>query len=121
MKQRITEEQFNELSKEQKEIWIKWTKDHKYTMNELYPIKYSVKWDEDFIEGFPSIGQMIEILDEGFNRVFDINLAYNPKNKVYIKYSMDSFETGGAWGGNDLCDVLWDVVKHKLSLISNTK
>lgn len=64
MKQWITEEQFNELTDQQKEVWYKWIRDHHYTFGEIYTHILSTSYPKWTTLNFPSIGEMIEFLEE---------------------------------------------------------
>lgn len=108
MKQWIIEDQFNELSEKQKDIWHQWCLDHKYTMKERFPFDY-YKDKPDMILGFPSIGEMIEFLSEhGYNLSVD-QMDKAPKSwwrVCYLEMLIDDKD--------DLVDGLWEATKEAL-------
>lgn len=113
MKQRITEEQFNELSTKEKDVWLNWMYDHKYTIRELYPLFHSyLEVEQNLIDGFPSIGQMIEFLEE--SKVFeedDCLVNFFSSSTFGIKIGWYDISNEKV----EFCDVLWKVVKQILN------
>mgnify|MGYP001616949988 CR=1 FL=1 len=120
MKQRITEDQFNELSKEKRQKWVTWCWDHHYTINKVY--KDYIVVDDKMILGFPGIGEMIEFLEDNNKFEEEADMMVRPvffwrqvgeiKNRggFAIKWWLDEDQdiTG------ELCDCLWEAVKEAL-------
>jgi hypothetical protein len=98
MKQYITEEQYNELPEDKKDIWFKWAVKHNYRMTDIYPLLAEQEnWDTDELATFPSIGQMMEFLgDEEMDRFVMRYGETLPLNE-------------------QLCDELWEAVKAVLN------
>ena len=93
MKQRITEEQFNQLKEIQKEVWTNFCYQRGWTVRQEYGPWVAPSIDPNLILGFPSIGEMIEFLDD---RAGDyITGVIKPEAK-------------------DLCDTLWTEVMEAL-------
>lgn len=98
MKQHITEDQYNDLSKKSENKWYDWALKHHYTFNEVHP-----GVDEQSgkaLESFPTIGQMIEFLGDDWLEKVDKEpigdgCLYPPNNKYF-------------------CDALWQAVKEVL-------
>lgn len=113
MKQRITIEQFNELSEEQRKRLREWWKpsygDINYCPNDDFGESVVLKGDEDIFTKnvFPllSIGQCIELL---FDLGCDVDMDHG-KLKVlsddYLELECGKFN----W-----CDPLWEAVKQTL-------
>jgi hypothetical protein len=93
MKQHITEEQLNELNDKQKDIWTRWMVSKGY-----YSGNYKAR--DYLIDGFPTIGQMIEFLEEHDSDKCDFAIH------CWQEYAGDSKE---------LADYLWGGVKEVLS------
>lgn len=138
MKQRITIEQLNELSEEQKERLREWWWGANPRLSDIYAVK--VKYDDitryegpyvlsghrDFHEDYHtgealpmiSIGQMIEylrtksrsVIEEGNDKFLDVRV-YGDRSTVdfHGKSYTDWTESDG-----ELCDYLWLVVKEIL-------
>ncbi len=105
MKQRITEEQYNELNDKQKYTWYKAMLDAGHHM--IVP-----NYDDGMLmlEGFPSIGEMIEFLD--------INIIYLENEAGYwgVKTTEDLQDIEPV---PELCDALWEAVKEVLNKHEN--
>ncbi len=120
MKQWITEEQFNELTDPQKEIWLQWCLDHHYSFQELYPYHTSITTEEKTILNFPSIGEMIEFLYE--NDWQNIELGEFIGDQYEPESSLNGFvisclrgKSAGTWNVSEsICDCLWYEVKNEL-------
>ena len=122
MKQNITEEQYNELSHEQKE------KLFKALFPEVYgePKRDGTLWKVYNINNkYLTIGRMIEFLDDYSNRSWKIDTIHHddPVNckdhlgafEYSLKWDDDKGRTGYISEGKDLCDVLWGAVKEVLN------
>lgn len=92
MKQRITINQFNELSDEQKGRLREW-----------------ISEDEPLL----SIGQMIELIGEKLDR---ISSPYGNESHIEPGQWKVWMITGGFWDGEteELADALWEAVKESL-------
>jgi len=116
MKQHITEEQYNELSENQKKTWEKSMRNKGYTMEKVYgpPGQY---WPfiPDSILNFPSIGEMIEFLDRE-DAMLDISREINKKPFASV-WHIDLIEKKNLKSlavKPELCDALWEAVKEIL-------
>lgn len=106
MKQRITPEQLNELSEKGKRILREWEINRNYAPYHGPSISPSVPIEEKWYRLIqPTIGQMIEFLDERWQP--DIVGYYNGAWKVIVG---DNIEVVG----EELCDALWKAVKDVL-------
>lgn len=103
MKQHITKEQWDELTKEQKAKFFDETDVDWANCLRSYP-EGIVECAEDW--RWPSIGQMIEFLGEN---MYQINLGTNG-----LAWAMLTKE-GKQITAYELCDALWEAVKHKLN------
>ena len=108
MKQRITEKQFNELSRKQKKSWYDFM---------IKAGHYIGEENLDFlINGFPSIGQMIEFLVNEQPKLWrDIHIEML-HNRWQISSCYEEkwvFEEDAEKG--ELCDALWEAVKDVLN------
>lgn len=118
IKQRITESNFNELTNPQKERWLKWCWAHNYTMRYEYGDSISdVEFGPKDILGFPSIGEMIEFLDE--KAAWFSGVARLQPYSWSIGMLTDSAEDHGPefverYCNRELCDALWEGVKEIL-------
>lgn len=101
MKQFITEEQFNELSKIHKEIWLKFCRRNKY-------VQYDKGGNNFMLVGFPSIGEMISFLDEQYTKGNRFSLSIERCANGWVLW-----ETGDE--EKELCDALWEAIKHILN------
>jgi len=95
MKQKITRDQFNELSEKGKDRLIKWTDKKEYLAPHL------------------TIGQMIEFLEESIRKkdwgiYFVKNLAFIVLNNGILSGKIPRNRKG------ELCDGLWKAVKEVL-------
>lgn len=90
MKQHITDKQYQELSDKIKIIWLAWAKDKGYG-----------------VLVNPSIGQMIEFLDEHGH------LELQRKDGLEENYWYVLFEQS-LIDKNEVCDALWEAVKDIL-------
>jgi hypothetical protein len=97
MKQRITEEQFNELKEAQKEVWTEFCYSHHWTIRERYGMVIPPV-DPLLILGFPSIEEMMEFLLD------------------HESFSWSDYETSDPF---NFCDSLWKAVKDKLKNVTN--
>lgn len=120
MKQHITVEQFNELSKKGKKTFWEWINSRRWM---------AIPEGKGYLDYFPmpllSIGQMIEFLDE---HGYAPNITkYKKGTKIYSTVcTTDCYEVFLYWGdsGNldqnivrvkkELCDALWSAVKDIL-------
>lgn len=106
MKQFITEDQYSELTKAQKQKWFDWATEHKHRFGDYYSgyAAWSEKHKAGDLANFPSIGQMIEFLEKKFEQGVNVNHFHHGigfKNIVW-----DNKE--------ELCDALWMEVKLQL-------
>lgn len=110
MKQYITEEQYNELSENQKKTWEKSMRNKGYTMEKVYgpPGQY---WPfiPDSILNFPSIGEMLEFLGDHTNGIYSYPVIEDEDGKKYLQ---SKYINGNTL--EDLCDWLWEAVKEIL-------
>jgi len=89
MKQHITLQQWDELSKEQKQIL----------------------WDSGFKNDWKmNIGQMIEFLGDSFNGYFISD------GKPKVQYWDGDDIDPKYFKGDELCNILWEKVKYKLKI-----
>lgn len=105
MKQRITEEQYNEIQEELKETWYRFALEKGYTLVDEYPMwADSEGWDVERPQllGFPGIGEMIEFLSEHEYDGDDKDFSFE-KNHITAYYS------------GELRDALWKAVKEILT------
>jgi len=98
MKQHITPQQWNELSKEQQFTYGQWSSSN-----------LKDKWNKIYIEsfGYPSIGQMIEYLGDNW-----IELYNNTFSRMTVEDYMEV---------DEMCDHLLEAVKYKLTCINTAK
>jgi hypothetical protein len=96
VKQHITEEQFNELSFHASNMLADWMGKHKYK------------------NVFPTIGQMIEFLDEHLERHGYID-QYHDHNIVVGEAGWNGDVSIGWNDYEELCDALWEAVKEVLN------
>ena len=89
MKQCTTKEQYLELDYEQAKIF------------EEYFVK-NKSWQKNMIDGFITIGQMIEFLGDDFD---EIRLIENSWHVCLTDNICQAY--------NELCDALWEAVKYK--------
>ncbi len=89
MKQDITKEQWNELEKNQKDLWYE----------KLYPELPQFAKNQELV--MPNIGQMIEFL--GIDYIHAL---------IRVKYK----DTHSIVAPDLVCDALWEAVKHKLKV-----
>lgn len=89
MKQRITVEQFNQLSKIGKE-----------KLRQYFDARFKTTREAMYLLDFPTIGQMIEFLDEHKKGSW-IN--------VFVDWDMEQIQNQ-----NNVCDALWEAVKEIL-------
>ncbi len=99
MKQTITRDQLNELSKNGKKNLLKWWKEK---------MKHNLFPGEWFENELLSIGQLIEFLDED-NKLYTDEYG----NVVLPSYRRDE-DHPDYHKGDWLCDDLWEVVKEVL-------
>jgi len=87
MRLTITQEQWEELSQEQKTAWCD---------------EYEELHENPYLDHMsPNIGQMIEFLGEDF---------------AVVSAAMISWQSAGKeWGDDFLCDALWTACKNKLN------
>jgi len=95
MKQHITKEQWDELNKKQKEIYLDET-GLEETEDEFYYYARS---------GFFNIGQMIEFLG---NSIVKLSCGFGGSWQIKGVYESEAH--------GELCDALWEACKYKLSL-----
>ena len=115
MKQCIYEEQYNELSLKQKKAWEKLMVKYGHTMKENYGWWLEKNYDPKMLVSFPSIGQMIEFLDDNGDKwdlgaimTIGIKISSDPNEIGNESIDYGSIEVGG------LCDALWEAVKDIL-------
>jgi len=95
MKQRITKEQWEELSDEEK-------------------IKYHETMPDMFaLGGYPTIGQMIMFLGEDFCSIERVFKTVE-KSQLEVRIYNEKIDEYKALQNKELCDLLWDAVKYKL-------
>ena len=124
MKQRITMLQLRELSPEQQDklrsLWnprpgdhftydLKWDNVAKYEVEgKLYGINYPSVASKSNCLPLLSIGQMIELLGDEWNSLWNFSSFEVQEYEVSIEH-VDRNKKG-----TSLCDALWEAVKQKL-------
>jgi hypothetical protein len=110
VKQKITIEQLSELSTAQKEKFHDQWFDERDLSDAL---RVTVDVDDIALPQM-NIGQMIEYL---YDNTQDFGIHYNDSGVcfyVYLSWSMDTASPDRIWMKDELCDALWEAVKHTL-------
>lgn len=105
MKQNITVEQLNELSKKQADKLLEWVNQKKYYREDSREYGGS---NYDWTLPALNIGQMIEFLNENFKE--EISMG-QPNKQEWCFLS----KKGKHSNNKELCDALWQVVKEVLN------
>lgn len=105
MKQHITCEQFNELSKFNKSKWFDWSMKSEYARKTKDDWSGGINTVVESVMEIPNIGQMIEFLDE--HKVHYLKALECEWPNYDCDY--DKF-----FKAKDICDALWEAVKEVL-------
>ena len=119
MKQHITLSQLKEITKVQYKKLYELNR-NPFLSRIAYEEEYNFKISEsDYIESASSmsIGTMIEMLNTKKNKDTNIELTIMSTGYTYVGIVFDEYNNKVWFEGKELCDVLWDAVKSKISPI----
>ena len=109
MKQNISKKQWNELNEKQRVKWFSFIKDEFATYPETI-----YECNDCGVSCLPSIGQMIEFLEDYWKRGIDIKWWRGDKHYTVEKALINNEKLDKRWGSINICDCLWEAVKEVL-------